>query len=58
MHFSISIDESKYQDEFQAVDLLVRYCLLSQYSAIKKVTDPILESLQRLRRGKVFVPAW
>ena len=45
VHFSISIDEYKSQDEFQAVDLPESYCLLSQYFAIKKVTDVILESL-------------
>jgi len=39
VHFSISIDESKSQDEFQAVDLPESYRLLSQYSAIKKVID-------------------
>ena len=52
MHFSISIDESKSQDEFQAVDLPESYHLLSQYSAVKKVTDPILESLQETEKGK------
>ena len=53
MHFSISIDESKSQDEFQAVDLPESYRLSSQYSAIKKeVTDPILESLQETEKGK------
>jgi len=52
MHFSISIDE------FQAVDLPESYRLLSQYFAIKKVTDPILSPSRRLRKGRAFVPAW
>ena len=46
------IDDSKSQDEFQAVDLPESYRLSDQHSAIKKITEPILESLQESEKGK------
>jgi len=40
------------QDEFQAVDLADSYHLSDQYSTIKKIIDPILESLRESEKGK------
>ena len=47
-----SFNSIESQDEFQAVDLADSYCLSDQYSTIKKIIDPILESLQESEKGK------